>query len=401
MSSSIPARVEADSKPVCLMILKFQLHWNHHLIKKFSIAYRVEILYVHDIFLREGSEGLRDHLQNKATETRADVLLFDLDYYYLFDFELIRSVRSQATRVLVCFDDLVLHQINSINAASCDLVLTADPLSVLKYREIDIGAEYFVLEASKEIYFDRNVRRDIDVLFFGSLEKADRGEFVGYLASRGIDVRVIGAEQGFVPASELADFISRSRIVVNFSKTDFSETTDLGIEHVRQYSLQLKGRVIEAGLCGAACVSEYSPSLRLLFSEQEVPTFHTQEECFDLLSTLLDDDEACHGFARRLHDRVTREFEDSVQIRALERSINQSKSRKPQDVTAPLWYWRLAARSKIKILARSPRSVLRELRYVMRARKAGTAFANFLLFSELCLWIPWHYAQRVVAKFGR
>lgn len=390
-----------NEKLNCLVVFKFQLQWNHHLIKKLSIAYRVTSVFAHDVFLKQGSQGLHSYLQRMVKETRADVVIFDLDYYYLFDCDLIKNIGTSARRVLICFDDLVLHQINSINAAACDLVLTADPLSALKYREIGVSAEYFVLEASKDIYFDRKVAKDIDVLFFGSLEKADRREFVEYLIDRGINLHLIGPGRGFVPPEELAEYISRSKIVVNFSKTDYSETTDLGISHVRQYYLQFKGRVIEAGLCRTACVSEYSPSLRLLFSDREVPDFSTREECYDILSRLLRNDEEQQGYADRLHDRVMGEFEDSVQIRAIKNAIDGANMRTHQSVIVPLWYWRLALKSKIRMLAKSPRLVLQEISYVFRAAASQASGMKVLLFLEICVWIPWHYCERLASKYGR
>lgn len=396
----ISAEVE-NAKPSCLVVFKFRLQWNHHLIRKLAIAYRITPVFVHEVFLKEGSQGLHLYLRKMAMEIEADVVIFDLDYYYLFDCQLIESLDTSAKKVLICFDDLVLHQINSINAAACDLVLTADPLSALKYREVGVAAEYFALEASKEDYFDRNVTKEIDVLFFGSLHKADRREFVEYLRARGIDLRLIGPGGEFVPAGELAQYVSRSKIVVNFSKTDYSETTDLGIGHVRQYYLQFKGRVIEAGLCRTACVSEYSPSLRLLFSNREVPDFNTPEQCYDALASLLQDQEKLRDHADRLYDRVMGEFEDSVQIWTIKKAIDGVNADIRQSVAVPLWYWRLALKSKIRMLDRSPGLVLREISYVLRASAFRASGLKLLFFLEICAWIPWHYCERLAAKFGR
>jgi hypothetical protein len=183
------------------------------------------------------------------------VILFDVDYYYLFDLGLIAGVGGTARKALLCFDDLVLHRINALNASACDIVLSADPLSVLKYREMGMDAEYLCLEASAEIYVEGPPEKDIDVLHFGSL-KADRREFIDHLLAKGTPLRLIGPENGYVSQDELVRYIGRSRIVLNFAKTDFAETTDLGIEQTHRYYLQFKGRVVEAGLCHAACVSE-------------------------------------------------------------------------------------------------------------------------------------------------
>ena len=48
-------------------------------------------------------------------------------------------------------------------------------------------------------------------------------------------------------------------------------------EDIYKFYYQIKGRVIMSGLCGTLCVSEYSPGQEILFSKDEVPTFHTKE----------------------------------------------------------------------------------------------------------------------------
>src|SRR3954471_19910965 len=84
MTGSASSIDSGQGKLACLVVLKFPLHWNHHLIKKFSIVYRVTVVFAHEVFLKEGSQGLRHYLQKMADVTKADVILFDLDYYYLF-----------------------------------------------------------------------------------------------------------------------------------------------------------------------------------------------------------------------------------------------------------------------------------------------------------------------------
>lgn len=394
-----------DQKPACLVVLKFQMHWNHHLIRKLSIAYRVTTVFAQDLFLKAGSRGLLAHLQHMVRESPPQFVLLDLDYFYLFDLELIEGIGPSTKKVLISFDDLVLHQINSINASACDLVLTADPLSVLKYRELGMNAEYFSLEASKEIYFDRKIQKDIDVLHFGSL-KADRRDFIDYLIAKGIKLHLIGREHGHVPPQELAEYIARSKIVVNFSKSNYSEQVNLGIRHAHRFYLQFKGRVIESGLCRTACVSEYSPSLRLLFSEQEVPDFRTGEECHRILALLLESEKDRSQLADRLYERVVRDFEDSAQIRAIVAAIEGAKRNRANLVIAPPWYWRMALRSKARVLIRSPVLLIGEMLYAWGAIRGWGARERARFFVEMSLWIPWHYCVRIAAKcmrpvFGR
>ena len=60
-----------------------------------------------------------------------------------------------------------------------------------------------------------------------------------------------------------------------------------------------KGKIIVAGLKGAACVAEYSPGTELLFSKDEVPTFFTKEECVKILKKLLNNKELLEKYTNK------------------------------------------------------------------------------------------------------
>ena len=101
---------------------------------------------------------MSDELNRIIDDSSATVVFFSIDYFYGIDVEFISGINQSVQKVLVTFDDLSLHSFNSITATSCDLVLTADPLSRLKYIEKGIDAVYCPLESSKQIY--RDLKRD-------------------------------------------------------------------------------------------------------------------------------------------------------------------------------------------------------------------------------------------------
>ena len=397
-STSPPAG--SGSRPACLIVFKFESRWNHHLIRKLSLAFAVSHVYADDIFRDGGSSRLTSHLNRLVAEIDPEIVVFDIDYYPPLDIELIESVARARTKIAVTFDDLVLHDLNSITASACDLVLSADPLSVLRYREKAIPAEYMPLEGSAELYSDQKIPRDIDILHFGVLDKADRREYVDYLVSKGMLISLYGVGREYVPIEQLSTYISRAKIVVNFSKTDYLNVLDFGIRHAHPYYLQLKGRVIEAGLCGAACVSEYAPGLQLLFSEDEVPSFKTKEECHALLARLLGDEAARHACANRLSGKVAREFEDGVCMQRIAKSISALPvSRRPL-AEVPAAYWRSVARGKLARIATNPVLVLRELCFLVSIGRVGSFPLRLLLMMEMAVWIPWHLTGRAVKRLA-
>ena len=57
-----------------------------------------------------------------------------MDYFKFTNLFFIEKINCNK-KVLITGDDVENHEMNSITASSCDIVLTHDPLSVLKFRE--------------------------------------------------------------------------------------------------------------------------------------------------------------------------------------------------------------------------------------------------------------------------
>ena len=119
---------------------------------------------------------------------------------------------------------------------------------------------YFPLESSKTIYRNLGREKKIDVLFFGNTKLADRQYYIDFLRKKGLRIEVHGETTSYLEINELVQKICESQIVLNFSKTGF-----LGKEPVQESHhkclWQMKGRIIEVGLCKTVCVSEYAPGI--------------------------------------------------------------------------------------------------------------------------------------------
>jgi hypothetical protein len=129
-----------------------------------------------------------------------------------------------------------------------------------------------------------------------------------------------------------------------------------------------------------------------------VPSFATPEECHAILERLLRNDAERRLIADRLRERTMREYEDRAQIRVLADALCRPGAGRRPPVAVPAWYWRLAVRHKIRPLARSPLMILRELCYLWEAAGTLGISRRLGLVAETCLWIPWHYFSRVLAR---
>ena len=117
----------------------------------------------------------------------------------------------------------------------------------------------------------QELKKEIDVLFFGNITPK-RKEILDYIIREGVLLKNIGHEEHApqLPRDELLKFISKSKIILNLSRSRTTSIQSYGSESIYKFSYQFKGRIILSGLKGAACVSEYSPGQELIFNEDEL-----------------------------------------------------------------------------------------------------------------------------------
>lgn len=331
----VSACVSESTLPSVLFVSKMEQRWHALFREKFARHYNVRTVYIRDHVLERGYVGFVDWLNDHIRQTGSVIILLDVEFFLGFGLDLILGITRDVKIVLATFDDIACHEVNYINACGCDLVACADPLAVLKYREKGVSAELLFLENSRDLFDEfQGVVKDIDVLFFGDLTKGGRRALIEGLVARGIEVMVHSSPlNGELSYRELAHLISRAKIVLNLSRTHAAMGRPEVFVPVSSF-LQFKGRVIEAGLGGAACVSEYAPSIEYLFGHEPVLMFRTVDECAAMIRGLLNDPVRLGELADRLRTAVLERFEQAAQVQRLVDVIERSA---PAVKAIPMW----------------------------------------------------------------
>ena len=250
----------------CLIIYKWPNYFTQFLVNKFSKFYDVEYLYISNIKNKNFSETI-DEINKIIESKRINTVFFDVDFSKLINFFFIEKIKN-VKKILISGDDYALHEINSITASACDLVLSICELSVLKYKEKGYEAFSMPLESDSSIFKNHNLKKEIDVLFLGLINQ-DRKEFFDFIESNGISLKVIGKHTEFVPLEDLPKVISKSKIVLNLSKSTRNSVLNYASGDIFKFNYQMKGRIIISGLCGTLCISEYTPALEIIFDKFE------------------------------------------------------------------------------------------------------------------------------------
>ena len=389
-----------DKKPGCILLLKLPKKWDEHLVRKLSLLYSVQVIYALPVIKEGGHSGLIRKINHAVINDNLRLVLFCIDFYAGMDHQFITRITKTVKKVLVTFDDTLLHDFNAITSAACDLVLTADPISVLKYQEKLIPSCYMTLEASEKIYRNQGNIKKNDVLFFGVLGKADRKDYIDYLSSRGINVRIVGGESGYVSTETMVDEINNSKIVINFSKTDRLSQQVWDMNFALKYRLQFKGRIIESALCGTPCISEYSPSIPLLFRDGEVPMFSNPSDCYKLVDRLLKDEDERQIISSKQYSTVLHNYSDCAQVEIIRQAIGELDKKvnsNSREIDIPFWYRKMVLRKRLRDVSAKPKLLYKEFYDYLREETKGKPYVKTCLVGDTLLWfLYWVVKEKVL-----
>ena len=227
-------------KKKALIIFKYPHEWNEEVIKKLENNYKVEFLYINELKSKY-FKGIIDEINFLIKSKDIEITVFDADYYKFINLFFIKEINSKK-KILITQDDLELHELNAVTASSCDVILSACPLSVLKYKEKGYDSYYFPPENLK-INENNYQKKDYDVIFFGHLTP-DRKEILDYISNAGISVKILGNEIGGLrlPRDKFLETIKKAKIVLNLSKSrDAKSIRNYSSESIYRFFYQLKG----------------------------------------------------------------------------------------------------------------------------------------------------------------
>tara|TARA_B100001123_G_scaffold413873_1_gene512659 strand:+ start:345 stop:1529 length:1185 start_codon:yes stop_codon:yes gene_type:complete len=372
-----------------LVVFKYHRAWNADIISKFSNYYDVESLYINKLNNKNFTDVINE-INNFIKLKNIEIVVFDVDYFKFTNLFLIERINSRK-KILITGDDFDQHEMHSITASACDLVISGCPLSVLKYKEKGYEAHWMHFEDGR-INKNENQTKEIDVLFFGGLTD-DRKIILNYINKEGIKLKNIGHEEGQpgISKEELLKLISKSKIILNLSKTRTTSVNNYSSENVYKFYYQWKGRIVVAGLNGVACVSEYSPH-KLLFNDQEVPTFFTKEECVAILKKLLNDPALLKEYTDKFTLKTCSISEDKKIFNKIFDSIEKSNHKKVDLFSIPYWYLRIAAKQIIlrNIKLTTLVKTILQYRLIFSVIKRSSFFIKILILLESILNTIWY-----------
>ncbi len=382
-------------KKKATIIFKAKWDWNKFIIQKISKFYDVEYIYL-DRIKKNYLDTIKE-INYFIEKNKIDTVFFDVDYQKFINFYFIKKIKK-VKKVMMCLDNYERHNINMLTASACDVVLT-DVISALKYKEVGKKAFNWFVEADGNFYKDIKVLKSIDVLFFGKINNA-RKDYINFVQKNGIKLKIVGNNQNnMVSDQELVELICKSKIVLNFSKTTWDRINNFPEKNLFFNQYQLKGRIIQVGLCGTACISEYAPHHELLYNSNELIQFKNKEECLSKIQDLLNNSKKLEEYSKIFSAKTKNFYEEEKEFKKIFDYLEKLKISKlsPEDnlQKIPYWYNRICAK---QILLRDLRinrffsSIINFKELVYIAKKSNMlafmvilieSFLNFIYYSLL------------------
>jgi len=345
--------------------------WENDIIKKFKIIYNVEYLFANQLFNIGGTLFLIKKINEIISEKEIDILVFDTDFLPYVDSNVIQKTNKNCYKILISFDNIVHDNLNLIHGSNCNLTLAYDPLEVLIIRKYNINSLFFTLEDTKNSYKFLNLKKDIDVLFYGDITKFGRKQFLNDLIKHGVNIQIVGPPNNIVTDDELIRLINRSKIVLNLSFSnsfsDYYSYFPKSENQINQSLLTFKGRFLHAGLCKTVCISEYAPSIGLIYSEEEIPTFSNINQCVNLISKIINDVEYRERLEINLYNKVIKEFDDIKLMNNISDFIeNHFNDNSILNFPINKYYKKYITRFKIWNTLTNPVLLIKELFYLIK-----------------------------------
>jgi hypothetical protein len=301
---------------------------------KFENKYVVTQFFLND-FLYLSNHNIINKINKTISSDEIDIVLLEGDHAHIINYEFIKALDNKVKKGIFLGDDMVWHNLNAITAQSCDFVFSACPISVLKFKEIGTDSFFVPVESDGKILKDYKLNKIYDVLHFGR-EKTIRSNYIKYLKNNNINVKSVSPYDNETDTfDKLARLINQSKIILNFSESSN------GIKKFNQLRIfkrfyQLKGRIQMAGLANSLCISQYSPSIDLIY-DGELPVFRNKNECLEKIKLYLNDKNLLKEATEKFNKKSL-EYEDSKYIEKIGTFLEKIKVRDKEFFLTPIWY---------------------------------------------------------------
>jgi len=308
---------------------------NDFWVNKFSHKFNINKFFINDN-LNLTNNKIISKINKIINEKKIEVVLLEGDHAHIIDYNFIDKLDNRVKKGIFLGDDMVWHQLNLISAQSCDFVFSSCPISTLKFQEIGINSFFVPIECDGNILKDYKLKKIYDVLHFGR-EKTNRHKYIRYLKENNVNVKSVSPyDEEANTFEKLSKLINQSKIILNFTKSSNGNRMFNPLKIFKSF-YQLKGRIQMAGISNVLCITEFSPSIYLMYNKNELPSFKNEKECLDKINFFLSNEIEMNNYTKRFYLKSL-EYEDSRYINKISDFLNKLPTKEKKYFSTPNWY---------------------------------------------------------------
>lgn len=294
-----------------------------------------------DLYFQYGKKKFEAQILNEIRKNSIDMVFINfVSGDITFDLRFLEVLASKCFMMMNFYDtELFFEPIDRYYAQCADLVLlpTASNFThSYKLLGIDALATFSLFDT--KAYKKHACSKDIDISFVGDVSKKSRKKFLDALSASGYDVQIFGhgTKNGPVSFEKMNQIFSRSKINLNFSDTveerNFNTHTNTDytiVPKIMQYMTQLKGRSIEASLCGGFVLTQYAVGIEEMFENDEIATFQDEAELIQKVQYYLHNDSLREQMQEKAYQKALERFDATKVFSKIFKNIHlQNRSEK-------------------------------------------------------------------------
>jgi hypothetical protein len=271
-----------------------------------NIFDKVVVFDVLSCYIENGPTSTTKKLKALILQEMPDYMIW-ISSSFEIEPEVLAFAQTSGVKTISWFfdDEMIFYNYSVMWIPVSDFVLTASPAYVKKYQEYGVPAYLTFMSPNEEIFQNKKIERDIDVLFIGN-NIADRQEFIDYVKQHNIEVTIFGRgwDTGYLKeSSDLFSYYNRSKINLCFTKGM--------IPSVKQY----KGKIFEICMCGGFLLVEYVDGMESYFEDTvDVIFFKDKYELLLQIQKYLPLPAVREKIAENGYRKVTEKYRMSVQF---------------------------------------------------------------------------------------
>ncbi|MBP7652337.1 glycosyltransferase [Candidatus Dependentiae bacterium] len=272
------------------------------------------IYYFYDKCINFGVSYVHNEIKNIILKNNISIIFFmpfgssfELHPFFFND---LKKYKELKLVLFVLDDELIFDVYSKYYAQVADAAITCDYYSVFQYEKLGVPALYYFSSYSKKEFYHEDLKKEYDVSFVGDCSKSDRMEYIDFIKKNGIKIETFGkkSENGFIEKSEIREIFLKSKINLNFTKTDiysFSNAHNVWFNDdniLSQNIRQNKGRPMEIGMTRSFCLTEYSPSIKYTFEPgKEIEVFYNKNDLLNKIKFYLQNEHERNKIAENMY----------------------------------------------------------------------------------------------------